>query len=509
MKKMKKRSICSEWESTRENSRTFAWNHAGLLYKGDIKLLEQTVQEYCENANPIFDDEIYEEFLLLAIKHKVKDMIPYLCEKVSQVPLLHVLDIHTLKNESIPTLDNKLDWEVLNEYTLSTPFITSDPEIFKMLITGHNWSREATRVMWADDAKLYIMDATPKAAALATGNVEYLQYILNEDAGWEGMYFDGCDSRNWWAFHKKPLHMAELYADDIKETPPCRLRSPEEAILLSGNVELIKKTLESQEKDTFLEHLYSSTIEYDGTLLYQRTYKPYLPETVYWLDEEASLYFNNNCSECQMYYELDKIIESANYVLLASYLNDHEDLPLTTIEYLIDKLENLRLPKLSIGMFEEKCRNSGVHCIPYNQQWFEDRKNLCLKTLAHFVHGKRAFVLTKDEDLMDDSKWDNYYDPYAPNADFLDYLDELQRNEESDDIANEAEEDNTWDSWKDADYWDEPAEESEGWLEDEEDDFAWNDSDFEDEEVENDDVFKGWDDFDDEKDSIWGDEEDW
>ena len=187
---------------------------------------------------------------------------------------------------------------------------------------------------------------------------------------------------------EKKVQMAELFMDDILSASRCRMASAEEAALLSGRLEVIKTVFEPQEEDKLLERLSSKAIEIEGRFYYREEENNHLPDALYWLNEKESRYIDSNYLLMHEFYQLDKIVESANAVLLVSYLEEHGRMQNHIVEDLKRRIKNVALEKLTFGMLEEKVKLTGIHCIPISEKWLEKRKNNCIEILDAYMSGK-------------------------------------------------------------------------------------------------------------------------
>ena len=182
------------------------------------------------------------------------------------------------------------------------------------------------------------------------------------------------------------------------------------------------------------------------------------------MDEEECLYIDRNYPMLRSKYQLDKIIESGNYVLLGSYLNEHNSMKPTIVESLIERLQIPYPFHMTFGMLEEKVSLANIHCIPFDEKWLEERKKICIETLKTYQEGKRGFILEKS-DMEWDSEEDGIEedveaddDPYGKflwseedKALFLKSAEEHDDTDEDDDWDDAGEDDydeNTdWDGW--------------------------------------------------------------
>ena len=173
----------------------------------------------------------------------------------------------------------------------------------------------------------------------------------------------------------------------------------------------------------------------------------HLPDAVYWLNEEESLYIDSTYPMLHQYYELDKIIESANYVLLASYLSEHESMKNTIVEDLITRIKQQNIPKLTFDMLEEMAKLSGRHCVPISRKWLEQRKEFCVETLKAYLLGRRAFVIKKDDTVASDLYQKNTEINEEPGWNLYEEVSEEPYSEEWDDSEDGCEDDDYEEDW--------------------------------------------------------------
>ena len=362
-----------------------------------VNSLERDIKLFEKNGGYDWKQNIYEALLKEAIDIDEVRNLRFLTERMF-VHLLKDVDTYRMANLEV-SLSEKWHNTELGE-NLSSPFITENPAQLEILL-GANCSRQSQRIAWEDGEKLYFMDATPMAAALASGNLMVFEYFL-ENYGWTGFYNDAENESDWGFSYNPKKDMYDVLVDDFFGETPCRLWSPEEAALLSGDVYIIRKIFENQSRSELIERLGSKAVEYDGKFYYKKILGTYFPDALYWLNEEASLYVNQNYPELHWYYQLDKIIDSANYVLLATYLADHGGMRESMIQSLIQRVSQLELPRITFGMLEEKSKLAGVHCVPISENWLEHRKHLCIETLKAYLLGRKAYVAKKDVDIESD-----------------------------------------------------------------------------------------------------------
>lgn len=392
MKTLRKRNDF-HWEE-RENIRKFAKEHLDFLLEGDYDGLKRRVERFTYRDGGLWSQEVWEALLKEAIAIGEVNHLYFLCEQMYTVSLLNSFDMETFRNVDVPVVE---EWHETELEDTESPFVSSNDEQLKILME-FNWDRSPQRIIWEDGEKLYFIDATPLAAALATGKIELFEEFLKKD-GWRGFYSDDEELEGFFCgvTEKKKDKLTTVFFDEVMSSLTCRIASPEEAALLSGRLDVIRKVFENQKVEELMERLSSRTIERNGQFYYREEYGMHLPDAIYWLNEEESLYIDRTYPMLHQYYELDKIIESANYVLLASYLNKHENMKNTIVEDLITRIKQQNIPKLTFDMLEEMAKLSGRHCVPISRKWLEQRKEFCVETLEAYLLGRRAFVIKKDD----------------------------------------------------------------------------------------------------------------
>lgn len=92
------------------------------------------------------------------------------------------------------------------------------------------------------------------------------------------------------------------------------------------------------------------------------------------------------------FYQLDKIVESANAVLLVSYLEEHGRMQNHIVEDLKRRIKNVALEKLTFGMLEEKVKLTGIHCIPISEKWLEKERIIVLKYWMPICQEKTSLI---------------------------------------------------------------------------------------------------------------------
>lgn len=397
MKMLRKRNDSRREE--KENIKRFAKEHLDFLLEGDYDGLKRRVEKFTSKDDGFWCHEVWEALLKEAIAIGEVNHLYFLCDQMHTVSLLKGFDMETFRNVDVPVVE---EWYETELEDTESPFVSLNDEQLRILME-YNWERSPQRIMWEDGEKLYLVDATPMAVALATGKMDLFEQFLKKE-GWRGFYSDDEEIEIFfWRFtENKKSELTTVFFDEIMSNLSCRIASPEEAALLSGRLDVIRKVFENQQVEELMERLSSKAMERNGQFFYREEYGMHLPDAMYWLNEEESLYIDRTYPMLHQYYELNKIIESANYVLLASYLNEHESMKNTIVEDLITRIKQQNIPKLTFGMLEEMAKLSGRHCVPISRKWMEQRKEFCIETLKAYMLGRRAFVIKKDDTVKSD-----------------------------------------------------------------------------------------------------------
>lgn len=340
----------------------FVKENVDLLRAGNIVAVERNIRKIGmeEDRFGYADYEGCIEELLLkeVIARRDLDAIRLWVESMEYVPLLKEFYFKEVENLEVEVSEN--------------PFITDDVEILKILVTGH-YERCQQTVMWQDKRRLYCVEGTPMAIALATGNVAFYEVLSDKEHPLRGFYFDDEYEPLWTMNQDRIPSYIVLVANELLEEHPGRLWSPEEAVLLSNDYGLIVKVFDKMDPQEVVRNLTTATIEFDGRISRHKVFKHKLPDAFYWADENIVHYMNCKFKELHKYYELDKILEARNGELLETYLMEHNDWTEEMILKIMEKTKDTSVEFMTFGMLNERMRRTDCHCLPHNEEWFQKR----------------------------------------------------------------------------------------------------------------------------------------
>jgi len=185
-----------------------------------------------------------------------------------------------------------------------------------------------------------------------------------------------------------------------------KLMSPDEAALASGDIEIYKLLKKynvgwsnMEPECVFLSDDFETVKKYcqNGGGIEVNS------EAMYWMSEDTSLLV----AEKNKYYDIEKILRTANSIFLAEYLIAYDDINVAVLESWKHELRNGNRVKFTLEIFKHKCELSGCYCIPYNQRWMEERIDKCINIIHEYMNGCRSFY--EAEDNYDETNgWENW-----------------------------------------------------------------------------------------------------
>lgn len=147
------------------------------------------------------------------------------------------------------------------------------------------------------------------------------------------------------------------------------------------------------------------------------------------MTEEASIALEHKYPEMRIKYDIQKILNAGNNVMLATYLAEHRNINPEVIEAMIGQLTNPTIRMMTVDMLDEQAGLSDVHTVPFDMTYYSDKRECCITTLEAYKEGKRGMMyLTGDiydyenvQDLLGDdvtgmivfdpAEWDLDEDP--------------------------------------------------------------------------------------------------
>lgn len=407
------KSFDSVMRNNRRKSKEDAKYLVSLIEEGRYKDYEEFVEKTGKSSNCLIGLQLDRDALLFAIESKSKKAVEFFSDKCIQVPVLNEVHIFDDGNRLVPT-DEDLDGWSLGK--LQTPFISDDIEIMKILLS-HDYDLSPKKVMWTDSKNLYYAEVTPLAAAIASGNQEMISLLEDKKESMKGFYGD---YENW--FMEQYRHVTRNFYEDVKKEQldrnTRRLWSPEEAMILgSGNdITMLDRIF----ANPHWEGIGDLAIEFKGNIVYEKVQNHILPSALYYMDEEATLTMERQYPCMTVYYDIQKILDAANYVMLASYLDDCKNIHQDVIEGMIYKLVNPGTYPITISMLDEFASLSDAHVRPFDMTYYSNRRECCLMLLEAYQAGERGMVylmedlepcqLAYDEsndDVDEDTDWDD------------------------------------------------------------------------------------------------------
>ena len=356
--------------------------------------------------------EIYRMALEKAIKAKDKSAVRFLAGKNVGVPILKEVDVVKDGNRMVPTSEDTDGWDLLD---LETPFITDDMEIMRILLE-HEPYRGSRKVMWTDYINLYYGEMTPMAAAVASGNADMVRLLEEKQGSLAGFYGDDTDV---WFSKVKSNHITDEKIAEIRAEAKCsdaRLWSPEEAMLMGshGDITMLDPILKAER----WYGIGDTAIEVDGNFIYQSVHNHRIPSAFYWMDENATMAVECEFPEMRVAYDIQKILEAANNVMLATYLVEHENLNPEVVESMIGQLTNPTMRMMTVGMLDELASLTDTHVVPFNMAYYDARRKACIDILECYTGGDRDFMfLTEYADCeklnMEDLLIESIYQPWT------------------------------------------------------------------------------------------------
>ena len=331
--------------------------------------------------------EIYRLALKKAIRNSDKSAVRFLASKNIGVPILKEVDVDADGNRMVPTTEALDDWDLME---LETPFITDNLEIMRILL-DHPHYEGSRKVMWTDYINLYYGELTPLAAAVASGNADMVRLLEEKEGSLSGFYGDSTDV---WFSKVKTNHITDGKIAEIREDAKfssARLWSPEEAMLMGSHsdIDMLNPILESER----WYGMGDTAIEVDGTLIYEHVHNHRIPSAFYWMDENATMAVESEFPEMRCAYDIQKILESANNVMLATYLTEHENLNSEVVEGMIGQLVNPTIRMMTVEMMDEQASLTDNHVFPFNVDYYDARRKACIETLEAYKVGERNFMI--------------------------------------------------------------------------------------------------------------------
>lgn len=338
----------------------FAAEQLPLIREGTPDARERLMDRIEEFQDCVY--EFREEVIMTLIKEGIKagetmKLAPLISESLD-VQLLNVVD-----------LDEEIDWQNRN-----TPFITDDTNLLELL-SMTSFNTMAKPVAWTDGKKKYFMNATPAAAALASGNLKVYRELedkcpfFGDIAGVDG---------------KPDLFKRNASCGGVYSREDLRLRSPAEAGMLTDNLDCL---IEGLRKVVTYEELLGWASDCKGEMEYYDFFKNPLPDAAYWMSEECSRHLDGWYMGILHALDIDRILETANVVFLERWLEQYDTLPQELTDDMIRRLKNLRVPVVNSDMMWDMARLKGVHCVPCSQEWLDERIESCVLVINKFKNG--------------------------------------------------------------------------------------------------------------------------
>lgn len=355
----------------RSKAKAFAKENIGLICSREYDSIEHKVTTLTEGCFALYDC-VYQALLEEAIDVGVVEGLNYITDRMVSVSILKEFDTELYRDEML----------VYDEWkNLTSPFVTENLEVMRVLLDS-DYDRKPKKIMWYDGEKLCFIEATPMAAALACGNKKLFEMFMNREQCWNGFYGDDalwCASQ---LRRNRQYEIREIHRNIVLSKNLCRLWSPEDAALLSGNLDIIRELCDNEIN---WRGIGDSVTEESGRLVYHDVYKHHLPDSYYWMNEAAVTYMENRYSDIHSVYRLDKIVAAANYAMLNTYLDKHNRIGKQTIGSILQRFKTPIAVSMTVGLLEELAVLTDIHCIPFNAGWMESRKNMCIHILEEYI----------------------------------------------------------------------------------------------------------------------------
>lgn len=405
------KSFDSVMRNNRRKSKEDAKYLVSLIEEGRYKDYEEFVEKTSKSSNCLIGLQLDRDALLFAIESKSKKAVEFFAGMCVQVPVLNEVHIFDDGNRLVPT-DEDLDGWSLEK--LQTPFISDDIEIMKILLS-YDYDPSPQRVMWTDNKNIYYAEVTPLAAAIASGNREMISLLEEKEGSLKGFYGD---YENW--FMEQYRHVTRSFYEDVKmeqlDRNTRRLWSPEEAMILGSGNDITM--LDGIFANPHWEGIGDLAIEFKGNIVYEKVQNHVMPTSLYYMSEEATLAMEHNYPCMTIYYDIQKILEAANHVMLASYLMDYQDINPEVIEGMICHLANPKTYPITMIMLDEIASSGDTHVRPFDMTYYSNRRECCIMLLEAYQAGERGMTylmedlepcqLNYDEEYDDDEE-----DPWA------------------------------------------------------------------------------------------------